>query len=174
MRVTRKIELDYGHTLPDHYSFCSEIHGHRAIVEATVIGKLIEDPGASQHGMVFDFQYLKDAMVEYIHDILDHGFAVWEEDDVTREFIEERNTKVLVLEHPPTAEVLAQWAFNQIADKLPDGISLESIRWYETPNNWADYTFMDGPLPKNVIAEQSDNLNKKSLSPGEMSDGGWL
>lgn len=139
IEVTRKIELDYGHTLPDHYSFCSEIHGHRATVEATVSGTMTEDKGASDNGMVFDFKYLKEAMVNEIHDEIDHGFAVWEEDDVTLEFITERNTNVLVMENPPTAEALSKWAFEQVEPELPDKVELESIVWYETPNNWSRY-----------------------------------
>ncbi|RXK84119.1 6-carboxytetrahydropterin synthase, partial [Chlorobaculum sp. 24CR] len=23
--------------------------------------------------------------------------------------------------------------------KLPEGVTLKNLRWYETPNNWADY-----------------------------------
>jgi len=139
MKVTRKIGIDYGHTLPDHYSFCSEIHGHRATIEATAEGELTTNAGASDHGMVFDFKYRKQAMVEKIHDELDHGFAVWEQDEETIDFIRERNTKVLVLENPPTAEILAKWAYEQVEPELPNDVELTNIRWYETPNNWSDY-----------------------------------
>lgn len=139
MEVTRKIGIDYGHTLPDHYSFCSEIHGHRARIEATAEGEITDDNGSSSNGMVFDFKHLKSAMKEQIHEELDHGFAVWEEDDDTLEFIRERNTNVLILERPPTAEVLARWAFRQVEPELPDEVSLKSVTWYETPNNWSRY-----------------------------------
>jgi 6-pyruvoyltetrahydropterin/6-carboxytetrahydropterin synthase len=46
---------------------------------------------------------------------------------------------VLVTDEPPTAECLAKWAFNQIRCQLPEGVTLKQIRWYETPNNWAEY-----------------------------------
>ena len=41
MYVSRSIELDYGHTLPNHYSFCNQIHGHRAKVIAVVEGDIV-------------------------------------------------------------------------------------------------------------------------------------
>lgn len=139
MRISRKIELDYGHTLPNSYSFCNQLHGHRGVVVATVEGPVIERRGDGEEGMVMDFKFLKDIMVESVHDILDHGFAVWKDDLEDLEFIMRRNTRVLVTDEPPTAEYLAKWAFNQIKDRLPKDVQLKQVRWYETPNNWADY-----------------------------------
>jgi 6-pyruvoyltetrahydropterin/6-carboxytetrahydropterin synthase len=145
MQISRKIEIDYGHTLPNHFSFCNQLHGHRGVVVATVEGPVVVRSGDSEEGMVMDFRFLKEIMVEHIHNRLDHGFAVWREDHEDLEFILKRNTRVLVTDDPPTAEYLAKWAFNEIRTHLPEGISLHNVRWYETPNNWADY---DGQIIK--------------------------
>lgn len=139
MRISRKIEIDYGHTLPNHYGFCNQLHGHRGVIVATVEGELIQKEGDSSQGMVMDFQFLNTMMREKIHDALDHGFAVWQHDKEDLEFVLRRNKKVLVTDEPPTAEVLAKWAFNQLKVSLPEGVKLVNLRWYETPNNWADY-----------------------------------
>lgn len=139
MEVTKRIELDYGHTLPKHYSFCSQIHGHRAYIDATVEGTMLNKENDSSQGMVLDFKFMKDIMMKYIHDVLDHGFAVWEKDEADKEFILKRNTKVLLTNDPPTAECLAKWAFNQLYDKIPKGLQLKNIRWYETPTSYAEY-----------------------------------
>jgi len=139
MRISRKIEIDYGHTLPNSFSFCNQLHGHRGVVVATVEGDVIQRNGHSEQGMVMDFKFLKDIMVEQIHDKLDHGFAVWKDDTEDLEFITKRNSRVLITDEPPTAECLAKWAFHQIHNHLPEGIRLKQLRWYETPNNWADY-----------------------------------
>jgi 6-pyruvoyltetrahydropterin/6-carboxytetrahydropterin synthase len=139
MQISRKIEIDYGHTLPNHFSFCNQLHGHRGVVVATVEGPVVERSGDSEEGMVMDFRFLKEIMVEHIHNRLDHGFAVWKEDHEDLEFITKRNTRVLVTDEPPTAEYLAKWAFNEIRSRLPENIILKNLRWYETPNNWADY-----------------------------------
>ncbi len=140
MIISRKIELDYGHTLPNSFSFCNQLHGHRGVVEATVEGRMIDKKGDAQEGMVMDFKFLNDIMMTHIHDILDHGFAVWKDDHEDLEFITRRNKRVVITSEPPTAECLAKWAFNQIEPHLPENVSLINLRWYETPNNWADYT----------------------------------
>ncbi|HCD36481.1 MAG TPA: 6-carboxytetrahydropterin synthase [Chlorobium sp.] len=139
MQISRKIEIDYGHTLPNHYSFCNQLHGHRGVIVATVEGPVVAETGDSREGMVMDFKFLKDIMVERIHNKLDHGFAVWKDDHEDLEFILKRNTRVLVTDEPPTAEFLAKWAFGQIKNHLPEAVTLTNLRWYETPNNWADY-----------------------------------
>lgn len=139
VEITRRIELDYGHTLPNHYSFCNQIHGHRAFVEATVSGDLVTKIGASSQGMVLDFKFLKETMMDKIHGILDHGFAVWNKDKQDLDFITSRNEKYLVMLDPPTAENLAKWAYNQIVNEIPNGIKLVSVKWWETPNSVAEY-----------------------------------
>jgi 6-pyruvoyltetrahydropterin/6-carboxytetrahydropterin synthase len=140
MLISRKIEIDYGHTLPNSFTFCNQLHGHRGVIVATVEGPVIDREGDAEQGMVMDFKFLRQIMDEHIHDMLDHGFAVWKEDKEDLDFILKRNTRVLVTDEPPTAEYLAKWAFNQIRNKLPEGVTLKNLRWYETPNNWADYT----------------------------------
>lgn len=106
---------------------------------ATVEGRLIDRTGDSEEGMVIDFSFLKEIMLEHIHDKLDHGFAVWQHDHEDLDFIIKRNSRVVVTDEPPTAECLAKWGFNQIRNHLPNGVTLKQLRWYETPNNWADY-----------------------------------
>ena len=159
--ITRRIEIDYGHVLPNHFSFCNQIHGHRGVIEVTVSGEISTDFGASNEGMVLDFSFIKDIMMKKIHSILDHGFAIWTHDNTlvcvdtqdisvsVKDFIIARNTKVLVLDEPPTAEILAKWAYKEFEKELyiryqrsvDDGLlSLEKVRWYETPNNFAEYS----------------------------------
>lgn len=147
--VSRKIDLDYGHTLPNHMGFCNQLHGHRATVVATVEGEIDTQEGSSSQGMVLDFKFLKQAMMKVIHDKLDHAFAVWKEDEEDRAFIEKRNARFLITDEPPTAEYLAKWSYFQLMDEMPDNVTLVNVRWYETPNSWADYsleTFKENDL----------------------------
>lgn len=139
MKISKQIELDYGHTLPNHYSFCNQIHGHRARVIATVEGEVSQEKGSSEQGMVMDFSFLKKALMDGVHAKLDHGFAVWKDDKEDLEFIVRRNKKVLITEEPPTAEYLAKWAYNEVGILLPKKVNLEVLTWYETPNSWAEY-----------------------------------
>lgn len=139
MIISREIQLDYGHTLPNHFSFCNQIHGHRAKVVAYVEGDIISKANDSSQGMVLDFKFLKQAMMERIHDVLDHGFAVWTYDVEDRLFITNRNKKVLITELPPTAESLAAWAYGAIKPELPAGVKLIKVEWWETPSSCAIY-----------------------------------
>ena len=140
MKISREIGLDYGHTLPNHFSFCNQVHGHRARVIATVEGEVSKKMGDSSQGMLLDFKFLKASMMDKIHEVLDHGFAVWKEDKEDLEFITKRNKKFLITDQPPTAEYLAEWAYNQIVNEIPEGMKLTEIVWYETPNSCAVYT----------------------------------
>jgi 6-pyruvoyltetrahydropterin/6-carboxytetrahydropterin synthase len=142
MQITKRIELDYGHTISGHYSVCSMLHGHRAKVEATVGGDIRPPEDISSHGMVVDFGIIKKIMMDRVHLVLDHGFAVWKDDEQDLNFIKNRNKKYLITPVPPTAEYLAEWAFNEIRDGLLEvkyALELKRVRWYETPNSWADY-----------------------------------
>lgn len=143
MLISKEIQLDYGHTLPNHYSFCNQVHGHRARVIAYVEGPLITNTGDSSEGMVLDFSILKQLMMSEIHAVLDHGFAVWKDDKEDLEFIVKRNKKYLITDSPPTAEFLAKWAYLQLLSKLPKDISLMGVEWYETPNSKAVYSSDD-------------------------------
>lgn len=153
-QITKKIEIDYGHTLPNHYSFCSQIHGHRGVIEATVEGEISHVSGSSDQGMVMDFGFLKKIMMEQIHAKLDHGFAVWKDDPTissvevesnpipvsTKAFILSRNSKIVITDEPPTAEYLAKWCFYQILPHVPPNILLVRVVFYETPNSKAEYS----------------------------------
>lgn len=142
MRIGKTIEIDMGHVLPSHLGFCSEIHGHRVKVECFFEGSIKDDKTSPENGMVTDFSVCKKLMMEEIHDVLDHGFAVWDDREAdkvnvyveyytlgpepakmiqkiyTVDFIRARNKKVLVLPDPPTAEVLAKYFFEKIKEKL--------------------------------------------------------
>ena len=139
MLITRKIEIDYGHTLPNHFSFCNQLHGHRGVIEAGIEGNVCIKEGDSSQGMVLDFKIIKQIMMEEIHEVLDHGFAVWEKDKEDLDFVVKRNKKVLITSEPPTAEYLAKWAFYKIKKRLPLELKLKYLIWGETPNSTATY-----------------------------------
>lgn len=159
--IKREIQLDYGHTLPNHFSFCNQLHGHRGRVIATVEGDVNTIEGNSSQGMVLDFKILKELMTTHIHDVLDHGFAVWEKDTLDLEFVTRRNTKYLITPEPPTAEYLAKWSFNQLQPLLPPQLRLVSMEWYETVCSSAIYL---NPSLDNSSATELSGLLKESVA----------
>ena len=143
MQITRRLEFDAGHRIPDHKSQCRHLHGHRYAIEITLVGQVINVPGRSDNGMVMDFSDVKTLAKVHVVDAWDHAFLVWREDHAVATFLATlANHKTVVMDTVPTAENLARTAF-AILDPIyhstfGNHIRLERIRLFETPNCWAD------------------------------------
>jgi 6-pyruvoyltetrahydropterin/6-carboxytetrahydropterin synthase len=145
MQITRRLEFDAGHRIPNHNSQCKHLHGHRYTIEITLSGDVITAEGVSEQGMVMDFSDVKRIAKERVVDAWDHAFLVYRGDKVVLDFLETLpNHKTVVLEVIPTAENLAKVAFdlllNAYRDTYGNHLKLERVRLYETPNNWADHS----------------------------------
>jgi len=143
--VTRRLEFDAGHRIPDHRSQCRNLHGHRYVLEVTLSGDVAETPGESGNGMVMDFADIKRIASEHVVDPWDHAFLVHAGDTAVRAFLESLpGHKTVVLDQVPTAENLARIAFGILAPKYQGcyggQLALTRVRLYETPNCWADCT----------------------------------
>ena len=145
MQITRRLEFDAGHRIPNHNSQCKHLHGHRYAIEITLSGDVITTEGVSEQGMVMDFSDVKRIAMEHVVDAWDHAFLVYRRDKAVLDFL---NTlpghKTVVLDVIPTAENLAKVAFDLLQPAYRDiygnHLRLERVRLYETPNNWADHT----------------------------------
>lgn len=143
MRITRRIEFDAGHRIPNHKSQCRHLHGHRYVLEVTLEGEVITTPGVSEEGMVMDFSDVKKVAMERIVAPWDHAFLVYRGDTPVREFLESLpGHKTVVLDFIPTAENLAAYAFRILdtayVDVYGNKLRLAKVRLFETPNNWAE------------------------------------
>ena len=67
MLITKQIEIDMAHRVPNHKSKCHNLHGHRYKIEVGVDDKLITRKGSSSEGMVIDFGDLKDIKIGRAH-----------------------------------------------------------------------------------------------------------
>ena len=142
--VSKEIEFDAGHRVPNHNSKCRNPHGHRYKVRATISGALVTTPGASNEGMLADFGDLKQILTEKVHDAFDHGFIVWDGDNVMLDALAPSTTgewfKVIVVDYIPTAENLAQAIFIAIENDIVDmGFDLVRIDVWETPTSIATF-----------------------------------
>jgi 6-pyruvoyltetrahydropterin/6-carboxytetrahydropterin synthase len=143
MLITRRLEFDAGHRIPNHASQCKHLHGHRYAIEITLSGDIVTHEGVSEQGMVMDFSDVKLIAKERVVDAWDHAFLVYRGDTQVLTFL---NTlpghKTVVLDVVPTAENLALVAFNLLdqsyRNTFDNHLRLERVRLYETPNNWAD------------------------------------
>lgn len=164
--ATKEIGIDAAHRVPDHASKCRSVHGHRYTIQATIEGNLHEE--GPETGMVMDFGFLKELMMENIDTPCDHGLIVWSCDDkllkivipgdLCREAIisnvqkfgswEIKNEggpfrKIYVMGSSPTAENLAQHWYQRLEERVDirskGHATLRSVRVWETPSSFADY-----------------------------------
>lgn len=143
--ITRKLEFDAGHRIPDHKSQCRNLHGHRYTLEVTLVGAVIEEEGSSDNGMIMDFSDVKALAKQHLVDVWDHAFLAYEKDTVVREFLDSiPGHKTVIIDRIPTVENLAQTAFKILKaayqDRYGTGLRLQKLVLHETPNCWAEIT----------------------------------
>lgn len=143
MLVTKTIEIDMGHRVPNHKSKCKNLHGHRYKIEVGVDDKVIDEEGVSDEGMVIDFGDLKEIMMQEIDEKFDHGFVIYLEDVLVlqfRNFQRVHQQKIIFVDFIPTVENLAKYWYKLIKIKLEErGIKIKHIKVWETPNSTTTY-----------------------------------
>ena len=167
-QITRQIELDAGHRIPDHKGQCFNLHGHRYKVEVAVSRFTLDDHGP-ERGMIMDYGGLKDIMMEKIHKVCDHKMMLYVHDPILNHMIDEdqlkeiqrildarRRTpfidvlttkmipivqKLVIFAKVPTAENLAAAWYDSVCDPIEDatGALPDYLRVWETPNVTATY-----------------------------------
>ena len=143
MQITRRLEFDAGHRIPNHSSQCRHLHGHRYAIEITLSGPVIVTTGAPDEGMVLDFAEIKSIARQHVVDPWDHAFLAWRKDQPVIDFLATLpGHKTVLFDAPPTAEHLACTAFSMLdglyRSRYGTELRLEQVRIYETPNCWAD------------------------------------
>ncbi|MEF8727461.1 MAG: 6-carboxytetrahydropterin synthase QueD [Accumulibacter sp.] len=143
MLITRRLEFDAGHRIPDHRSQCRHLHGHRYALEITLAGDIISEAGDPANGMVMDFSQVKALAMQHLVDAWDHAFLVYRGDRPVVDFLASLpEHRTVVLDCVPTAENLVRTAFAILdpvyRDTYGNHLRLERLRLYETPNCWAE------------------------------------
>ncbi|MBU1238013.1 MAG: 6-carboxytetrahydropterin synthase QueD [Gammaproteobacteria bacterium] len=150
MQITRRLEFDAGHRIPDHNSQCRHLHGHRYAIEISLEGTIIDAAGNPENGMVMDFSRVKELARQHIVDAWDHAFLAYRGDTAVVDFLATLpDHKTVLLDSVPTAENLARIAFVKLdavyQATYGNRLQLERVRIYETPNCWADASRTDHP-----------------------------
>ncbi|MBS0307535.1 MAG: 6-carboxytetrahydropterin synthase QueD [Proteobacteria bacterium] len=149
LTITRKLEFDAGHRIPDHKSQCRNLHGHRYTLEVTLVGAVIQDEGNSDNGMIMDFSDVKALAKQHLVDVWDHAFIVYAKDAAVRDFLQTiPGHKTVIIDSIPTVENLAKTAFAILKaayrDHYGTGLHLHKLALHETPNCWAEITESHG------------------------------
>lgn len=140
--ITRKIEFDMGHRIPDHGSKCRNAHGHRYVLLIEAAGPVVEEAGRADTGMVVDFGDLKALAMSAVGEPWDHAFMVYAQDDDMMAALDclPPDHKTIVVPFVPTVENMAAHALQLMrlaVEALDNGLTITSVTLYETPNCWA-------------------------------------
>ena len=144
-RIRRWVETDTGHRVPNHKSKCRHMHGHRYRWEAELEGDVVTQEGVSEEGMLMDFSDVSTILNQYVHDIVDHAFIVYEGDTEALAALSQMGDehRTLIVPFIPTAENLAKWAFEQVESRISssygNSLKLHAFHVRETPKSWASW-----------------------------------
>ena len=128
--------FDSAHFLSGYEGKCSNLHGHRWVIEAEVSGEQLAAEGQLR-GMVVDFGDLKRDL-KALADEFDHAF-IYEKDSLKKNTIaalKEENFRLIEVGFRPTAENFSEYFYKRISEM---GYSVKQVTVYETPNNCASY-----------------------------------
>ncbi len=134
--LTTENSFDAAHFLAGYKGKCSNLHGHRWRVTATVQREELTDSGQCR-GMVVDFSRLKEHL-QMLTEEMDHRFIVEEGSlkPATLQALKEEGFELVTVSFRPTAENLARHFYRKL-EKL--GYQVSTVSVYETPNNCASY-----------------------------------
>ncbi len=144
--IERKIgwhkDFDSSHFLALPYeSKCLRIHGHTYNVDVEVWGEL------NENGMIFDFNHLSNLVRSLDHRILVSGEWIMEKNagriiiEKNGKRIELPESEVVVLDKPNvTAEYIAEWFAERIAEKAGDNVRKIMVKIWEDPRSYAEVT----------------------------------
>ena len=118
----RPIRISSGHRILHHDGKCSRPHGHNYEITVSVTGELTSE------GWVVDKGDITSVISEW-----DHRFLVEQGDPLIEAFEQSGDEDALVvLNHPPTAEVMAVLLEEKLSDTLPDTVSDVAVSVRET------------------------------------------
>ncbi|MFC7203360.1 6-pyruvoyl tetrahydropterin synthase family protein [Haloferax namakaokahaiae] len=118
----RPIRISAGHRLLHHDGKCRRPHGHNYEISVRIVGELTDEGWVVDKGVVTD-----------VIDEWDHRFLVESGDPLVRAFEQSGDEDgMVVLEAPPTAEVMAVLLEEKLMDRLPDTVSEVSVEVSET------------------------------------------
>ncbi|AGB36769.1 6-pyruvoyl trahydropterin synthase family protein [Natronococcus occultus] len=118
----RPIRISTGHRLLHHDGKCSRPHGHNYEVSVRIEGELTEEGWVADKGDI-----------TAVIDEWDHMFLLERGDPLIEAFEDAGDADgVVVLEHPPTAEVMSVVLEEKLAAALPETVTDVAVQVNET------------------------------------------
>ncbi|MFB6177418.1 MAG: 6-pyruvoyl tetrahydropterin synthase family protein [Halobaculum sp.] len=118
----RPIRISSGHRIQHHDGKCSRPHGHNYEIDVRLRGELTEEGWVADKGTVTD-----------VIDEWDHRFLLEAGDPLIEAFEQSGDgDAVVVLDAPPTAEVMSAVLEARILDAVPETLSEVAVAVRET------------------------------------------
>ena len=111
-RIEKRFTLPIGHRLSKHKGRCFSFHGHNFVVLVGIKSEIL-----NENDMVMDFSDLN-AVVEGFLDRFDHCTLLNETDAKIGNQLKELGTRVILVDHDPTAEKLSEIIYRNIKETL--------------------------------------------------------
>lgn len=125
----RPIRVSAGHRIMHHDGKCSRPHGHNYQITVSITGEL------SAEGWIVDKGEVTSIIEEW-----DHMFLVEEGDPLIEAFNQSGDEdSLVVLNHPPTAEVMSVILEERMLDQFPETVTDVSVSVRETGELCASY-----------------------------------
>ena len=145
IRITKQFSFETGHALYGYDGKCRNVHGHSYKLSVTVIGTPISQSDNVKFGMVIDFGDLKKIVKAEIVDVFDHA-TVFNKNTPHVELAKEltdRGHNVILADYQPTSENMVIDFAAKIKSRLPENISLFSLKLQETDTSFAEWFASD-------------------------------
>lgn len=112
-----------GHTVTGHESKCAHLHGHNYRVHFHVEAETLDSVGR-----VVDFSVIKSTLCQWVENVWDHKFLVWDNDPRADALVEIDPQGTVLVEFNPTAENLAAFLLNTVGPRLLAGTGVTLVR----------------------------------------------
>ena len=140
IRLTKEFSFEAAHALGGYDGPCREIHGHSYRLFVTIKGTPSTDPMNPKQGMVMDFGVLKKIVNEEIISRFDHALVLrTTADEGLRRVLAEQFDNVVTVEYQPTCENMLDDFALRLMKRLPEGVTLHSLRLHETASSYAEW-----------------------------------
>jgi 6-pyruvoyltetrahydropterin/6-carboxytetrahydropterin synthase len=144
VRVTREFTFEAAHVLRNYDGPCRNVHGHSYRLFVTVSGVPSGENENPKCGMVIDFGDLKKIVMEKIVNIFDHAVVVSRDfDNEKLNMMSETFGNTVITDYQPTCENMVADFAGRLIGELPAGISLHSLRLYETAKSYTEWFASD-------------------------------
>lgn len=140
IRLTKEFSFEAAHALGGYDGPCREIHGHSYRLFVTIKGEPSTDPMNPKQGMVMDFGVLKKIVHEEIISRFDHALVLRSTaDKELLKLLTVQFDNLIEVDYQPTCENMLDDFARRIIGRLPEGVTLHSLRLHETASSYAEW-----------------------------------